>query len=222
MDLPTFRIVLVSNGIHHIVGTKLITAAKLVDWKMNLSQFHLAQSQKLWQEAQVNMLMEPGNPDSEYIRVLDNTFNQLASTTKQLLDLRAKKATGTSKIIGCNILTTDKPSSNPHKGTLKTSGAHAELASEPDIDLITTAATTTTTTTSTSSSSITKASSEFSPPPLPSLPFMGGQSSTMPIAISSESDVEPVPTSNPIPSSQLITISSVFNQTYRQEKVKEE
>ena len=115
MDLPTFPIVLVSNGIHHIVGTKLITAAKLVDWRMNLSQFHLAQSQKLWQEAQVDMLMEPGNPDSEYIRVLDNTFNQLASTTKQLLDLRAKKATGTSKIIDCNILTTDKPPLIPTK-----------------------------------------------------------------------------------------------------------
>ena len=42
MDLPTFPIVLVSNGIHHIVGTKLITDAKLVDWRMNLSQFHLA------------------------------------------------------------------------------------------------------------------------------------------------------------------------------------
>ena len=109
MDLPTFPIVLVSNGIHHIVGTKLITSSKLVDWRMNLSQFHLAQSPKLWQEAQVDMLMELGNPDSEYIRVLDNTFNQLASTTKQLLDLRAKKATGTSKIIDCNILTTDKP-----------------------------------------------------------------------------------------------------------------
>ena len=59
---------------------------------------------------------------------------------------------------------------------------------------------------------MTKAPSEFSPPPLPSLPFMAGQSSTMPIAISSESDVEPVPTSNPIPSSQLITISSGFYQ----------
>ena len=211
MDLPTFPIVLVSNGIHHIVGTKLITASKLVDWRMNLSQFHLAQSQKLWQEAQVDMLMEPGNPDSEYIRVLDNTFNQLASTTKQLLDLRAKKATGTSKIIDCNILTTDKPPSNPHKGTLKTFGTHPELPSEPDIDVITSAAATSTTATSTTSS-ITKASSEFSSPPLPSLPLMAGQSSSMPIAISSESDVEPVPTSNPIPSSQLITISSGFNQ----------
>ena len=128
---------------------------------MNLSYFHLAQSQKLWQEAQVDMLMETGNPDSEYIRVLGNTFNQLASTTKQLLDLRAKKVTGTSKIISYNILTTDNPP-NPHKGTLKTSGTHPELASEPDIDVITTAATTTTTATSTSSSSITKASSEFS------------------------------------------------------------
>ena len=75
MDLPNFPIVLVSNGTHHIVGTKLITASKLVDWRMNLSQFHLAQSQKLWEEAQVDMLMEPGNPDSEYIGVLDNTFN---------------------------------------------------------------------------------------------------------------------------------------------------
>ena len=109
MDLPTFPIVLVSNGIHHIVGTKLITPSKLVDWRMNLSYFHLAQSQKLWQEAQVDMLMETGNPDSEYIRVLGNTFNQLASTTKQLLDLRAKKVTGTSKIISYNILTTDNP-----------------------------------------------------------------------------------------------------------------
>ena len=95
---------------------------------------------------------------------------------------------------------------------MKTSGTHPELASEPDIDVITTAATTTTTAASTSSSSITKASSEFSPPPLPSLPSMSGHSSTMPIAISSESDVEPVPTSKPIPSSQLITISSGFNQ----------
>ena len=106
----------------HLVGTKLITASKLVDWRMNLSQFHLAQSQKLWQEAQVDMLMEPGNPDSECIRVLDNTFNQLASTTKQLLDLRAKKATGTSKIIDCNILTTDKSPSNPTKEPWKPLG----------------------------------------------------------------------------------------------------
>ena len=157
------------------------------------------------------MLMEPGNPDSEYIKVLDNTFSQLASTTKQLLDLRGKKAIGSSKIISCNILTTDKPPSNPHKGTLKTFGTHPQFPTEPDIDVVTTTATTTTTATSTnSSSSIIKASSEFSPPPLPSLP---GHSSTMPIAISSESDVEPVhPTSKPIPSSQLITISSGFNQ----------
>ena len=211
MDLPTFPIVLFSNGIHHIVGTKLIHTSKLMDKRMNLSYYHLAQSQKLWEDTQVDMLMEPGNPDSEYIKVLDNTFSQLASTTKQLLDLRGEKAIGTSKIISCNILTTDKPPSNPHKGTLKIFGTHPQFPTEPDIDFVTTTATTTTTATSTSSSSsTTKASSEFSPPPLPSLP---GHSSTMPIAISSESDVEPVhPTCKPIPSSQLITISSGFNQ----------
>ena len=31
LDAPTFPVVLVSNGIHHIVPTKLLTVEKLVD-----------------------------------------------------------------------------------------------------------------------------------------------------------------------------------------------
>ena len=108
MDLPTFPIVLVSNGIHHIVGTKLMSASKLVDWRIALAHYHLSQSQKLWEEAQIEMLMEKQH-DTEYMRVIDQAFVNLAGATKQLLDIRGKKATGVSAIIKSNILTTDTP-----------------------------------------------------------------------------------------------------------------
>ena len=102
MDLPTFPIVLVLNGIHHIVGTKLISASKLVEWRIALSHYHLTQSQKLWEEAKLEMLMEKQSPDSEYIKIIDNAFVNLAPTTKQLLDIRGKKATAVAAIMKAN------------------------------------------------------------------------------------------------------------------------
>ena len=41
LDAPTFPVVLVSNGIHHIVPTKLLTVEKLVDWRLGLALHHL-------------------------------------------------------------------------------------------------------------------------------------------------------------------------------------
>ena len=68
MDLPTFPIVLVCNGIHHIVPSKYINVSKLTDWRLGLILEHLKVVRNLWQEAQVEMMLEPV-VDQEFIKV---------------------------------------------------------------------------------------------------------------------------------------------------------
>ena len=53
LDLPAFPIVLVSNGIHHMIPTAISSIRKLIDWRLGLSLYHLSQSRALFDEAQV-------------------------------------------------------------------------------------------------------------------------------------------------------------------------
>ena len=78
MDAPTFPIGLVSNGIHHIVPTRLIIVEKLVDWRIGLALHHLNQANALWSEADFNYMLTK-NPDPEFSAVSTLNFNQLVS-----------------------------------------------------------------------------------------------------------------------------------------------
>ena len=136
MDLPCFPIVLVSNGIHHIVPTVLTKVKKLIDWRLGLSLFHLNQSRKLFEEAQVEMLLEE-DPDGEFLQVQTGLFTQLHVTAKKLLETRAKKATGISSITSQNTLTGDlhqvQGTAFSYKGTLKSFPVPHPQGSDPGL-----------------------------------------------------------------------------------------
>ena len=255
MDLPCFPIVLVSNGIHHIIPTVLTKVKKLIDWRLGLSLFHLNQSRKLFEEAQVEMLLEK-DPDGEFVEVQTGLFTQLHATAKKLLETRAKKATGISSITSQNTLTGDlhqvQGTAFSYKGTLKSfpvphpQGSDPGLTSDKEDSAITGEAPPITHSTATATTTGATASTEgvriSQAPPLPSLHrtsfsspltigssdselgspapvLMGGtplpslqSNQVVPSASTSTTSDFPVPTSNPIPNSQVVTISTGYNK----------
>ena len=78
MDAPTFPIVLVSNGIHQIVPTRLIIVEKLVDCRLGLSLHHLNQAKARWSEADFDYMLIK-NPDPEFSALSTLNFNKLVS-----------------------------------------------------------------------------------------------------------------------------------------------
>ena len=189
MDLPTFPIVLVCNGIHHIVPSKYINVSKLTDWRLGLILEHMKVVRNLWQEAQVEMMLEPV-VDHDFIKVETGVLSQLEVTARKLLEFRAKKATGVSQIAAAAHLTENKEDSSSsftYKGALKGFPVpHPEgcLPSnkENTSSTVTHAATSTNTTAATTSTNI------ISAPPLPSLPSgsgVGAGTSSNPLTIAS-------------------------------------
>ena len=91
-----FPVVLVSNGIHHIVPTKLLTVEKLVGWRVGLALHHLNQARALWSEADLDYMLVK-NPDPEFSQIISDNLNKMQSATRLLLQKRADKATGLKK-----------------------------------------------------------------------------------------------------------------------------
>ena len=118
LDLPAFPIVLVSNGIHHMIPTAISSTKKQIDWRLGLSLYHLTQSRALFDEAQVEMLLHK-NPDTEFVKCQTQLFINLSSTVKQFLQTRAKHATGVSAISSKATLCGDTSKSFAYKGQIK-------------------------------------------------------------------------------------------------------
>ena len=106
MDAPTFPIGLVSNGIHHIVTTRLIIVEKLVDSRIGLALHHLNQANALWSEADFNYMLTK-NPDPEFSAVSTLNFNQLVSNKNASAKKRADKATGLKLSTDCTHMPHD-------------------------------------------------------------------------------------------------------------------
>ena len=106
MDAPTFPIVLVSNGIHHIVPTRLITIEKLLDWRKGLAFHNLNQVKALWSEPELDYMLIK-NPDSEFSAVITQNLNKLQSAIRLLLQKRADKATGLKLSTDCTCMPHD-------------------------------------------------------------------------------------------------------------------
>ena len=207
MENPQFPVVLVSNGIHHVVPTQLMSVTKLVDWRLGLCMHQLNQAKALWEEAQLDYTQEK-NYDPEFIRVIDTNFLQMIGSTRLLLQKRADRATGICKIVEATHLGPDKSfgSEFTHRGS---GVAHMR----PDLPQ----------------------DSKFDNPVTPKTPaisapaLMSPPASTTPevIAISSDSDIgagqsasqststsssQVVPTSQPIMGSKVITVTTGHNR----------
>ena len=209
LDAPTFPVVIVSNGIHHIVPTKLLTVDKLVDWRLGLALHHLNQARVLWSEADLDYMLVK-NPDPEFSQINSENLNKMHSSLRLLLQKSADKATGLKSSIGCTHMLPDETFSTKYtsKGAMDTQ-VHPDLPSEHHFELPPTPAAPTLPT---------------SAPPLPSLPAEASTSTTTgtdcgttadnPIIFSSDSELgtAPVPTSQPIKSSKVVKITSGYNK----------
>ena len=80
-----------------MIPTTISSIKKLIDWRLGLSLYHLNQSRALFDEAQVEMLLDK-NPDTEFVKCQTQLFINLSSTAKQLLQTRAKHATGVAAV----------------------------------------------------------------------------------------------------------------------------
>ena len=76
------------------------------------------QAKALWEEAQLDYSQEQ-NYDPEFIRVIDTNFMQMIGSTRLLLQKRADRATGISKIVDATHLGSDKSFTNEftHSGS---------------------------------------------------------------------------------------------------------
>ena len=209
LDAPTFPIVLVSNGIHHIVPTKLLTVEKLVDWRLGLALHHLNQARALWSEADLDYMLVK-NPDPEFSQIISENLNKLQTSTRLLIQKRANKATGLKSSIDCTHMLPDETFGTKYtfKGAM-VAQVRPDLPREENFEL---PATPTAPTLSTPA------------PALPSLPAEASTSTTTgadsgttadnPIIFSSDSEVgsTPVPTSQPIKSSKVVKVTSGYNK----------
>ena len=129
LDSPAFPIVLVSNGIHHMIPTAISSTKKLIDWRLGLSLYHLTQSRALFDKAQVEMLLDK-NPDTEFVKCQTQLFINLSSTAKQLVQTRAKHATGVSAISSKATLGGDTSKSFAYKGQIKDFAAYHQTVTK--------------------------------------------------------------------------------------------
>ena len=129
LDLPAFPIVLVSNGIHHMIPTAISSINKLIDCRLGLSLYHLRQSRALFDEAQVEMLLDK-NPDTEFVKCQTQLFINLSSTAKQLLQTRAKYATGVAAVSSKATLGGDTSKSFAYKGQIKNFAAYHQTVTD--------------------------------------------------------------------------------------------
>ena len=222
LDAPTFPVVLVSNGIHHIVPTKLLTVEKLVDWRVGLALHHLNQARALWSEADLDYMLVK-NPDPEFSQIISDNLNKMQSATRLLLQKRADKATGLKSSTDCTHLGADPAFGVKFtfKGQMLAQ-VHPDLPTEPDLEVPATPA-------------FPALSTPAPRPALPSLPSLPAEASSStagtdvgttadnPIIFSSDSDVastpvravesgQPFPTSQPIKSSKVVRVSSGYNK----------
>ena len=209
LDAPTFPIVIVSNGIHHIVPTKLLTVEKLVDWRLGLALHHLNQARALWSQADLDYMLVK-NPDPEFSQIISENLNKMQSSTRLLLQESADRATGLKSSIDCTHMLPDETFGTKYtfKGTMDTQVC-PDLPSEHHFEMPPTPAAPTLPT---------------SAPPLPSLPAEASTSTTTgtdcgttadnPIIFSSDSELgtTPVPTSQPIKSSKVVKVTSGYNK----------
>ena len=223
IDLPAFPIVLVSNGIHHIVPTVVSSIKKLVDWRLGLSLYHLTQSRQLFDEAQVEMLLEK-NPDPEFIRVQSDIFSHLSSTGKKLIETRAKAAPGVAAIASKASMGSETSQPFAYKGQIKGFPDYHQIVLKAGYssDDVPSSSTTDTAAATRAAGTTAPAKPTTTPaPPLPSLPSLpqSGEASSTPLIISSDSEfgsppgkAVPVPTSEPIKNSQIVTIATGYNK----------
>ena len=213
LDAPTFPIVLVSNGIHHIVPTKLITVEKLVDWRVGLAVHHLNQARALWAEADLDYMLVK-NPDPEFSQIVTDNLNKMQSATRLLLQKRAEKATGLKLLINCTHMPVDPAFGVKYsfKGSM-IAQICPDLPTDADLEVPSTPSV-----------------PALPAPALPSLPpaeastSSAGATAENPIIFSSDSDVgstparvpqsgePPFPTSQPIKSSKLVRVTSGYNK----------
>ena len=229
LDLPAFPIVLVSNGIYHMIPTAISSTKKLIDWRLGLSLYHLTQSRALFDEAQVEMLLDK-NPDTEFVKCQTQLFINLSSTAKQFLQTRAKHATGVPAISSKATLGGDTSKSFAYKGQIKDFAAYhqtvtkigysvdTEVPSQDD-PIAQEAAVTNTT----GAAAPADKGGILPPPPPPPPPVLSslllGTSFASPVILSSDSDVgspaaipTPISTSQPIENTQIVKITSGYNK----------
>ena len=181
---------------------------KLIDWRLGLSLYHLSQSRALFDEAQVEMMLDK-NPDTEFVKCQTQLFINLSSTAKQLLQTRAKHATGVAAVSSKATLGGDKSKSFAYKGQIKDFPAYhqtvtkigysvdTEVPSQDDPIAQETAVINTT-------GAVAPEDRGGIPPPPPTLPSLPpGTSFASPVILSSDSDVgSPAAIPTPIPTSQ--------------------
>ena len=165
------------------------------------------------------------NPDTEFVKCQTQLFINLSSN--KLLQTRAKNATGVAAIASKATLGGDTSKSFAYKGQMKDFAAYhqtvtnigysvdTEVPSQDDPIAQDTAVTNTTGAAApTDTSGIPPP-----PPPLPALPSLTpGTFFASPVILSSDSDVgspaaipTPIPTSQPIESTQIVKITSSYN-----------
>ena len=213
LDAPTFPIVLVSNRIHHIVPTKLITVEKLVDWRVGLAVHHLNQARALWAEADLDYMLVK-NPDPEFSQIITDNSNKMQSATRLLLQKRAEKATGLKLLLDCTHMPVDPAIGVKYsfKGSM-IAQICPDLPTDADLEVP-----------STSSVPALPAPALPSLPPAEASTSSAGATAENPIIFSSDSDVgstparvpqsgePPFPTSQPIKSSKLVRVTSGYNK----------
>ena len=192
MDLPAFPIVLVCNGIHHIVPTCVSSIKKLVDWRLGLSLYHLKQARVLFDEAQVEMLLEQ-HPDPEFIKVQTQLFINLSSTGKKLLETRAKSAAGVAAIASKATMGSDTSAPFSYKGQTKGFAEYHPIVLKAGYSSDKVPSSTITNIAAPTRTAGTAAPAEASTPapPLPHLPSLPktGEASSSTVIISSDSDI---------------------------------
>ena len=208
IDSPNFPIVLVSNGIHHMVPTKKLSFEHFTNWKLGLVKHHLNQAVALWKE------VDPKPTDGDFDNVQTELFGKLLNTSKDLVSSRVNPKR--DQVTVKTHLGGDPGKEFPFTGNFVPSKKQ-DFPSDIPIRSIST-----------------PAAAALLPVPKPSVP---GTSDTNPIIFSDsdasaserrEEDVQPstsqmdipvptsqptpFPTSQPIPSQSVITIQTGHNR----------
>ena len=176
----------------------------------------MKQSRQLFDEAQVEMLLEK-NPDPEFIRVQTQLFINLSSTGKQLLESRTKSATGVAAIASKASLGSDTPQPFAYKGQTKGFSDYHQIVMKEGYSDDVPSSSTTQPAAAARAAGATAPTKSTTAPALPSLP-QTGEACSAPLIISSDSELgspgksAAVPTSEPIKNTQVVTIATGYNK----------